>query len=146
MWRAKKPLNCGGSEEFKEGSFPRDVGGLGDGEVGPGRQGEGVVTGSWREVCSWRGELIERCCNQPQPTEREQVEMPGSRSSPEPSPPTCLPHWLIPLVNQWTGESLAAVHAGWPPSAQSREKGQYRCQRAGGESPAQRCFPDLVSC
>lgn len=41
VWRTKKPLNCGGSEEFKEGTFPRDVGGLGD-EAGPGRQGKGA--------------------------------------------------------------------------------------------------------
>lgn len=98
VWRAKKPLNCGGSEEFKEGTFPRDVGGLGDGEAGPGRQGKGVVTGSWREVGSWRGKLMERCCSQPQPAEREQVEMPRSRSPPEPSPPTCLPSWLTPAL------------------------------------------------
>ena len=120
----KETSKCEGSEEFKEGTFLRDVGGLGDGETGPGRQGEGVVTGSWREVCSWRGELMERCCSQPQPAERERVEMPGSRS-PEPSPPTCLPRWLTPLVNQWTRGSLAAVHT--VRCEQSREeKGQVQ--------------------
>ena len=123
----KETSNCEGSEEFKEGTFLRDVGGLGDGETGPGRQGEGVVTGSWREVCGWRGELMERCCSQPQPAEREQVEMPGSRS-PEPSPPTCLPRWLTPLVNQWTRGSLAAVH-----TVRCEQSSSHQCAEQGGE-------------
>ena len=68
---------------------------------------------------------MERYYSHPQPAEREQVEMPGPRSPPEPSPPAGLRHWPNPLVNQWTRESLAAIHAGRPPGAQSRqEKGR----------------------
>lgn len=59
---------------------------------------------------------MERCCSQPQPAESEQVEMPGSHSPPEPSPPTCLPSWLTPalLTSGQGSPQLQFTQAGLP--------------------------------